>query len=247
MSENSFFDHTKYINVYYAMLPALKDHLSGMILKDDHLRMVNASNDYAFRARTNQLAQRYQKTDTTYDGNLEFPFINYRRNDKDPDASKWNSGGFISGIYVPELRKKIRYNPVIMDFECTFWCQREDDMHWAVDELRFDNDGATLIDFSVEVDGVEIALLARFSYTDLSQDPQYDQNDWLEKNRIHSIRLNFQVHTNLIRTNTSGFAITEKVLFDFANKNCAGVATYEEALEFLVNHETEQVTPIDTN
>jgi hypothetical protein len=233
-----YYDYDKVNHSYYATHIAIDNHFSNLLFSGDSTRIVTATNGYALRARSDQFKDK---------ANLRFPFMNYKRNAWDffEGYNKHAFNAFYQGVYIPELGSKVKYDPIYFGFEGTIWFAREDDMVYAMSQMRFDLDGQTQLIYYVDINGVTIPVYIEFEYNELSLDPSYNESDWLRQNKIHTIGFNFRANTfdlQVVSPNDGDFSITEKVLFDFAVNNCQDVATYEEALEFAV----KKIDGVDT-
>jgi hypothetical protein len=136
------------------------------------------------------------------------------------------------------LRKKARVAPVTLTYQASFWCHTDFDLRYAFSEFVWDTDNKTILKPSVEVDGYEIPFPAHLSYDDLSFEPEYNEQDWLERNKIHSASIGFEIETLAIKINENVY-IPEYVLFNFAYGKGAEPETVEESYEFLISELSE--------
>lgn len=232
-------DRGTYMNVFYAMNIALDAYLTNRLLNGDTTRLVYASTDYALVKRSGQ-----QKWN-----NANLPFINYKQSDKDFGGERqWFSfEAFSQGVYIPELRTKMRITPVTFNYDCTFWTSRDDDFQYASDMMLIDNSYETKLKFDMEYNGVILSNVGIVSF-DLDASPRFSEQDWLEKNNIHALGLNPSIQTFLPVENNKGFCIPKRVLIDFILKkdlipaSDGEVITYEDALELTVDHFNQIVT-----
>jgi hypothetical protein len=230
-----YYDYNKTATPYYAVHIALENYFSNMFFNEDVSRIVYASNDYAFRARSGQNKD---------ESNLDFPFLNYRRTSWDlyEDVYKLTVPSLVSGIFIEELGAKVQLDPVVINFESTLWFSREDDMAYAYRLLRKDAEALTEIPFTLEIDNQEFDLWCQLDYETLEYDPDYNENDWLEQNHIHSISMDFSIKMFDLWTedpSAGNFSITERVLFDYINrKNINGINNEVEAMSYLISELT---------
>jgi hypothetical protein len=229
---DTFYADKNFLNTKYSMDIALESHITGLILKDEMDRIIHASNDYAMRKRAR--LESYN--------NLNLPFVNYKMDDFEFGATPWwNQELFTSGIFLPELGIKVRMSPVSLQYESTYWAHRSDELLYAFSELRFDADSKTTITAYIDVNDVEVPFSGQLSYTNLDFDPRYTEMDWLERNKIHSISLDFEVITWIMKTNAD-ITIPKKVIHTFQSLHgIEDTVSYEETMEAIVNHFSEEV------
>lgn len=202
-------------------------------------RLVYASNSYALRARSDQLLKR-REVENSSQTQLDFPFLSYKRTGIEfNNEGLWNNQSFAAGIYIDEIGDKVYIDPISITFEGIFWCSTENDLQWAINRLRFIADGLTEAEVasSVFYGATEIPISAQLNFNSVQLDPTYDDNDWLTQNKIHTIGLDFQLDTFAIRfgdplkAGTSNYALTEKVIFSYAERNCNDITEREEIIE----------------
>lgn len=73
---------------------------------------------------------------------------------------------------------------------------------------------------------------------------QYNESDWLEKNKVRTIGMNFSVDTFLLQTTTDGFWIPKKVLATFASTHDLSIhdwEDYDELYQGVIDHIGKQV------
>ncbi|HYX08183.1 MAG TPA: hypothetical protein VE912_15740 [Bacteroidales bacterium] len=234
----SYYQDQNFINIAYAVDIVAENHFSDMLFKGDSSRVIYASNEFAMRERARQ-AQ-----DNVSTSNLNLPFMNYRTDDYRIDGSnpRWHVRAYTSGAYIPAIKQNIVYAPLIIEYQSTFWCNRDDDLRYAFNELHFDSGNKTTLVPTVSVAGETVELTAWLSYNNLEFDPEYNETDWLEKNNIHSAVLDFQIETFALKSNEN-IILTEEVVFDFAAKHgLEEGTTYDDAYTFIVDHLNETVT-----
>jgi len=229
----SFFADKNFLNTKYSMDIALEQHLSNLILEDEISRIIYASNEYALRKRAR----------TQEHNNLNLPFLNYKLDDFDFGATPWwNNSLFSRGLYIPELGAKVRMSPVLLKYEATLWLHRDDETLFAFSELRFDADSKTTITASIEIGGIDVDFPGQLAYSNLAFDPQYNEMDWIERNKIHTIALDFDVITWNMKTNLN-ISIPKKVILEFqATHGLDDTISYEETINSIIDHFNETVT-----
>lgn len=232
----SYYADKNFLNIAYATDIELERHFASMLFGGDLDRIIYSSNAYAMRKRAKHSGEE------TSSSNLHLPFLNYRTDDYriDDGNIRWNARAYTQGAYLPEIQQKIVYAPLIIEYEATFWCHRDDELRYAFNEVHFDSGNKTVLTPSVDIAGQTIPLTAWLSYDNLQFDPEYDENDWLERNNIHSAALDFQIETLALKTNEN-ITLTEEVVFTFASEHGFEAPSYEEALTFTVDHMNEEV------
>lgn len=223
---------------YFVLHVALKAHFADMLFGGDQTRIEYASNDYALRKRSDS-----QKEES----HLNFPFLNYKRTQYGFDDTPWryHRSLFNDGVYIDEIGTKIRANPSQVTFEGTFWTDNEQDLVEASRRINFDADGVTEFDYDVQIKNITtgdicaLALHAQLNYTSRDFDPTYNEQDWLDINKIHTIGLDFNVSTWDINPadpeEPIDYSITETVIYNYKVKNFLGQITDEEVYQFLVS------------
>ena len=235
----SYYADKPFLNIAYAVDIQLFEHLSNLLFDGDQSRMVYASNAHAMRKRAQDAAGNISTS------NLNLPFMNFRTDEYsiDSNSQRWNVRAYTQGAYVPELEQKVIYAPLTIEYEATFWCHRDDELRYAFNEIHFDSGNKTTLIPSVNVGGTDLPFTAWLTYDNLDFDPEYNEQDWLERNKIHSASIDFQIETFALKSNEN-ITLTEEVVFNFAANQGYDAPSYEEALRFTVDHLTEEVTPV---
>lgn len=226
--------NTNFINTLYSLNNALEKKYIDMLLNSEAGRIIYAKNNFAMRKRA------IGDNDTVGQplNNLNLPFMNYKvKGSTNKTERPWfNMIASVEGIYVPELERKLRIQPVTIEYDATLWLYRDDDTQYAWNKLIFDQAVETIVRYSVEILGQEVSCIAIVNYN-LQKDPLYGEAEWIEKNQIHSISLDFEVQTFLIESNVN-ICIPQQVLFSFAAMNEIDVAnlTPADIKVLMVNH-----------
>lgn len=220
-----------YVNIFYSMCIHFDNFISKLILNEDDSRIVYSSTDYA-------LIKRSGKEEWN---NANLPFLNYKLSGKSIGGTRnWFSmQNFSQGVFIPELRKKIRIAPISIELDCTYWTSRDDDWQYAVDTLLIKNFGETKFSYDMDFSGTIVSNIAIVEFN-LDTSPRYTEQDWLEKNEISTFSLNPTIQTFLPLDTAEGFCIPKTLLMDFLVKkdiiNQGEVVEYDEALEFTIDH-----------
>jgi hypothetical protein len=204
-------------------------------------RLVYASNDFALRKRSQDLLKRQEDIDSTQT-QLDFPFFSYKRTGLEfSDEGRWHNQAFSPGIYIDELETKVYMDPVSITFEGIVWCSTENDLQWLIQRLRFIADGLTEreMDSMLVYNGIDVPIWAQLNFNSINFEPQFNENDWLENNKIHTISLDFQLDTFLIRfgdplkEGVANWSLVDEVIFTFQERNCKDETTYEEVIKLM--------------
>ncbi len=220
-----------YVNIFYSMCIRFDNFISKLILNEDDSRIVYSSTDYA-------LIKRSGKEEWN---NANLPFLNYKLSGKSIGGTRnWFSmQNFSQGVFIPELRKKIRIAPISIELDCTYWTSRDDDWQYAVDTLLIEDFGETKFSYDMDFSGTIVKNIAIVEFN-LDTSPRYTEQDWLEKNEISTFSLNPTIQTFLPLDTAEGFCIPKTLLMDFLVKkdiiNQGEVVEYDEALKFTIDH-----------
>lgn len=206
---------------------ALRTFIANTLFSGDTSRVIYASNAYCYRERIDRL----RKTNPTRQtpNNLDFPFVNYWQTGEPREVEHgWRSALHIgSGIFIDELATKARVAPVSHTYESTAHFAQSADLDYAYAQLSWGSqfpfevpvaltwvsaqDGVTNID-------VTVPNLVKF---DLNYNPEFNEQEWLTKEKISTLAMNFTVDTlrlRLVDPAVGNFWIPTTVLFDFAGK-----------------------------
>jgi len=225
-----YYDDPSFLNTIYAVDLTLITHFANMFFGGDQTRVIYSSNEYAFRKRSDQNK-----------GNLELPFLNFKLKDIDlGHASRWHPGAYSTGVYIDALETKIRFAPMVLSYDVSFWSHTSFDNKYAFTNVTWDANNKTILAPYVTVDVEDVSYAAHLSYTGMSFEPQYNENDWLERNKIHSSSLDIEIETFNLIANTD-ITIPETLVFNFASAYNFDTDNYDEALEFVINHLTDEV------
>jgi len=231
-----------YKNTYYALQIALDDYLSDRLLQGDSTRIVESTTEYALIKRSGQNEW----------NNANLPFVNYKLTGKDTGGDRmWFSNeAYSQGIYIDEIRKKIRMVPVSFDVDCTYWSGRDDDWQYATDVMLFEKAAETKLSFYLDYDGTLVKDIAIINFN-FDTSMRFTESNWLEQNNIHTFGINPTVQTFLFQANDKGFCIPKTVLIDFLTKKKIistneEIISYDSLLKLTIDHLNKTVTPVYT-
>jgi len=172
-------------------------------------RFIYAPNENCFRKRMEQ----------TQTNNLEFPFINYKLKAFQYDNSvNWRTySTYQNGIYIDEIGQLVKLMPIVMEYEATFWCNRDDELRYASTVNSFIHGTVEQkVEFSLGINNQNLDFFARQQYTDSSIDAEFTERDWLEENKIHSLSLSSELRCFVFLTDLD-ISITEECILQFTS------------------------------
>jgi hypothetical protein len=232
----------------YNINNSVEEYVKNTYLKGNNNRIVYSDNAYAFRQRSKQIA-RLKEQELNYN-NYDLPFINYKVKDvvNDSEGREWfNQVANVRGVFISELGRNIRLAPVTINYEATLWVHTNDDLFYGNLLTMFDNSNETYLQPELTIDGYDIPFYAGFGYN-LGFDTEYQQQDWLERNKIHNIAMDWTVVTYFPFINDGGYEdssnISDGTIYDRDN-NYEPNPKYDERtvsiikkaiLEFKVRH-----------
>jgi len=230
----SFYEDQNFLTTLSSVDLTIMNHFSNLLLLGELDRVVYSRDAYAFRERSNKNK-----------GKLELPFINLKLTDYSMGLREWwNQTAYAKGLYIDELGDKIMFAPITLSYECTFWCHREDELRYAFTQVIADADNKTILQPSITILEKEVAFPALLGYNSPVFEPEYTEHDWLEKNKIHSASLPFNLDSFVLKIDGDEvFWIPETLVLNFANAipELTGT-TYNETYQFVIDHVNETIT-----
>lgn len=230
-TEQSYYQDEAFLNVAYSLDLSIINHFSNYLFKGDNSRIQYSSNEYAFRERAKR-----------NDGQLDLPFMNFKATGYEAgERTWWSAKAYATGAFIDEIGHKIQFAPVNISYEASLWFHKDYDLRYAFSEVMWDADNKTLLQPAVEVEGETIYFPGLLSYEGLQFEPQYNEQDWLERNKIHSASIDFTFSTYALKSNTTGFWIPTEICFEFAYSKGLdpSVDDYDKAYNLVVDHLTE--------
>lgn len=200
----------------YSMNIAFENHICD-VLGFPLDRVLYASNDNTF-----------YKREEKNNGNLNLPYFSYYMTGySDPDRDWWNN---FANLEYPmshdnaaiKIGQKIKIFPVKIEYEGVACFSQHKDMDYAFKQLAYDDSNETILFPTIETSkGDTIKNIGILSW-DIEYNPSFNEQDWLTKNKIFTIGVNFSLDTFLIVGDLeSDMFITKSVMLDFiiAKKN----------------------------
>lgn len=204
-------DYDNFVNLRYLIDIEIEKFIADKLFFGDVNRIVKASNEMAFRVRARQ-------SDVTGNaGDYKFPFLNYWMTgyEYNNDFGWYNMVLEKRGLYIPEIEKTVRVMPIMLEYEASFWCNRTDEMQYALKELVYVKDNHTAFKMGFKVGDKTIYFIGIFNVGDLEPNAEYKDSDWIERNKISNIAMRFTVLA-LDPKIEGPIALIEEILFGFA-------------------------------
>jgi len=224
-------NYSNFINIRYLLDIEIEKFIADKLFFGDVNRIIVASNEMAFKKRG-----------LTYQGDYHFPFLNYWLTgyEYSSDFGWYNMVNEKQGVWIPSENANVRIMPLVMEYEASFWCNRTDEMQYALKELLFVKNNHTALQTGFTYGDSEIQFIGIFNVTDLEPNAEYQDSDWLERNKISNIGMNFTVIAYDPKIEGS-IAPIESIIFDFAARITGSTdLTFTEAWEIVQN----KITPI---
>ncbi len=229
-----YFTDTNYINFVDSINIGIKDHYSELIGLT-FPQMVYASNAYAFRRRSDENR-----------GNLALPFLNFKLKNitEDNTYKNWQYNVEHTGIYIEELGIKVAIRPVSYNYECSFWCNLEIENHYTMTKVVMHGDDPSTVKFFPQYGSHVFPMQGHLVWSGgPTMDSQYTENDWLVRNNIHNISMDFELKSFIALSNTD-ITIPDNILFKFGVSQFGPDATKlssQELYTMVINHFSDTV------
>lgn len=251
MDKNIVFNKSyygKFLNNYLSSIIAMDEYFQEYMFPDDPTRIIYSTNDFAFRRRL-QLQSVEDTINAFQINSLDMPFFNFAisSNGLSANTDKTLKNNQLEKLGMMDWlsNTKIRLTPLKIEFEGTYFSTEEIDVQALFSKLQWDDALETTIRPKIQIGDHVYNNYALLNYSSISYNPQYNESDWLEKNRIRTIEINFSLDTYLLDMDDSQFWIPKTVLVGFANsKNIPveDVEDYEEVLNGVIDHIQGTVT-----
>lgn len=233
---NAYYAQNKLVYLY-AVNTAIETFLfDKFFFEGDTNRIVYSTTEYAMRRRFN----------TNEFNSAMLPFINYRDIDYTYDNTRvwFQYPQATTGIFVDSINAKVKIIPVKITYQSTIWWQTDYDMQIGWENIQFDDATESAISIDVLLEGEQVSFYGLFDF-DMAYRPNFEENDWIIKNKIHVSTLNFSLMTLLPNFNVKGqYALTEKVILKFGQMHGIDDLTVLEQKEFLLDHFNQTSTEI---
>lgn len=260
LMESRFYEPKKINNSSYIVMMAIEKYISQEIFKGNGSRIFYGSDEFALRQRVNKLFPSLTPPYTSIQASqLQFPFANYFRSRnwyKDTRSAIQSAEAALYGLPLStEIPINVRFLQTEQDYTLTLYFNRDDDAQNAYDILtwmqlptpkQFTFPGLMYKKYNIDIPIV-------LTVTDLEWTNEYKEKDWLEKNRIITVRASLNIKTVLLDQYASGsasnmfdvmpadsdigvFYITREALLDFLSfKNDMHLNTENIVLDITSN------------
>lgn len=196
--------NTPFIDIHQSVKICLNAFLANLLFKGDLKRVIYSKTDIAFRRRI-ELEDKGKVENQEYNPvSLNLPFANFfQSSDWETDDRQFvkNASQAIFGLYDLNTYRRIRSIPVMCKYNATVYLNRHDDVR-LVQQLFFQEKSP----------GTDIRLYAKYGWkgqtllipvftriTAINTKPDYAQKDWLEKQRIFPVEIEFTIRSYQIR------------------------------------------------
>ena len=194
-----YYDHSAHIATYYALYISLEQWLAASLFKGDISRVFLASGEYAYRRRF-ELTDPSVAYDSVSSSSLQFPFANYW-----PLNSGWrpdtrvaaaNASLIENGFYTRQ--HKLRAMPVTLATALMLHFDREDDARVAYERLLWMSYRERYYSTSIAWEGEVLGIPMNIKVENLSFNPKYREQDWLESNRVFVVETTLQLRSYIV-------------------------------------------------
>lgn len=196
---SKYYIHTSYVPTYYYAYITLEKWLAANIFRNDLSRVFMASNNYAFRRRF-ELTDMSKAYDEIEASALRFPFANYNILNqgwvKDEREAANTAAQLYAGLYVGTTR--LRSAAVTATIPVQLYFDREDDARLAYDKLFFFSFNTHYYKNTVPYGTNTLEIPYSFNLENLNFNPEFNEKDWLQQNRIFVITIDFKISTYAI-------------------------------------------------
>jgi hypothetical protein len=224
MANSDFFYGTEFTekSFYNNMLAnsiALENHFGELLFRNDLNRIIYSPNEFCFKERL-----RITQTD------LQIPFMNYYikqsgvTNETSP-RSLWNNVNQVHGMlgsYQEILGFAIKAIPITFQYEATVFYSQPFDTLYAQQRLNMQQANETILYTYYNVphavvsgyDSVQLKVPIFVNYQP-EYNPEYDQNDWLEKNQMFTIGIDMEVIGFFLYSDETDIALSNELILNY--------------------------------
>lgn len=240
-NKNNPVNAKKFIDAYESTCIGIEYWLSTEIFQNDISRIIYATDDNAFRKRVELLDGGKNEDGEFKPEMLDLPFGIYSpAGDPEPDdqdISRKSISNSVTGIYFPEEDLRMRKIPTMQKFKAILFFNNKKALREAYQLLFWEKEPEYPIQFydTIEWRNTEVKLPVFIKIDDLKTNSgEYKETDWLTKNEIYTITMEFTVRTYQLLINNI------KKIFQLPMKFSNFIDTYEEDEEHI-DYYTEQV------
>lgn len=193
--------------VLYSTNIAFESHI-GDLLNFPLDRILYASNDNTFYLREEK-----------NNGNLNLPYFSYYVTGySDPDRDWWNNYANLKypmSDDIITLGQEIKIFPIKIEYEGVACFSQHKDMEYAFKQLAYDNSNETILFPTIETTNKDIVKNIGILSWDIEYNPTFNEQDWLIKNKIFTIGVDFNIDTFIIMGGSTDLSVTKDVALNF--------------------------------
>jgi hypothetical protein len=177
--------------------------------------VILSSNSWAFRGRIKQK------------GSLVFPFVNYRILPggviRPETTAPKNYATAIQGFMFDDVGTKVQSQAFTARYEATFWSTNFASTMYVFEKVYSEVYRDILIDYSYVINGKTFTFQAPLAFSNLSLDPQWEEQSEIDKGNIHSIDLSFEINAFLFKgmrnlgSNTATYSVSNPCIVTSLN------------------------------
>jgi len=238
--EQRYYNPTRLNNTTYLLMMFIEQYFGQEIFKGEGSRIFYGSDEFAFRQRLNKLYPKVSSPNASVNASqLQFPFCNYFRNTGwriDNRPAIQNATAAIKGFNISNsVPIPIRFLQTEMDYDLTFYFDRDDDAQNCYDILmwiqnptpkQYEYPGLMYKNYKLD-----IPIIMRTNSVTWTN--QFKENEWLQKNRIIVVKANITIKSVVVdqyaqgrksslfkvipESGTEEFYITKQSILDFLN------------------------------
>lgn len=190
----------KWIDIHQSTKVCLENYLSAVLFKGDLDRCCYSKPDIAFRRRIEMLdagkAEDLQLSPST----LNLPFLVFSQTgewENDDRMAALQAGQMLHGQYDLNTYRKIRSRAVKCTYTATVFFSRRDDVRLAAQILNWEANpqGPALLYNDVAYKSGTISIPIFTTIDKVTTNPDYNELDWLEKQRIFPLEIEMTVRS----------------------------------------------------
>lgn len=245
----SYYNTNDFYNTYLSSIIAINSYLETLLFPNDPKRIVYSTNDHAFRRRLKVQATKDPDVSQFQINSLNMPFMNFAISSggigNSTDRILKNSQLERLGVMDWVSNKKIKLSPLKLEFEATYFSTEEIDIQYAISQIQWQSALETTLKPQIQIDDNIYFSYGNVKFSSVDYNPRYNENDWLQQNKIRTIGLSLSLDTYLIMTDTSKFWIPKTVLLSFATSKDLEVHdwdNYDELLTGVIDYVNEEIT-----
>ena len=197
--------------------------------------VIPASNEYAYRKRVE------------LEGRLILPFMSYRflNSERDTEIPVFKQAR--QGVNVTSLDLRVTAEPHIFHYEGLFICNRSSTLYEAYERFWRQNRQDVIFEVAVRLRKTDEFqdIPVRLVYVSIEKDPATTEGDWLEKNNLRVIELNFDIYAFMLDAVPGEIKKIETIEFELRDIRDEIDAVDNE--RFLLNKVTGEIDKFPTD